>query len=78
MTRAAAGEPIAAVVAGRRLCAVSVPNIASAGAGGAYEAIGHIGGSVLVAWAFFAYYAGMALVVNSSWKRTIFPVGGEP
>jgi uncharacterized protein len=39
---------------------------------------GHIGGWFLVASAFFAYYSGMALVVNSAWKRTIFPVGGEP
>jgi len=40
--------------------------------------IGNIGGWFLVASAFFAYYTGMALVVNSSWKRTIFPIGGEP
>jgi succinate-acetate transporter protein len=40
--------------------------------------IGNIGGWFLVASAFFAYYTGMALVVNSSWKRTILPVGGEP
>jgi succinate-acetate transporter protein len=38
---------------------------------------GNIGGWVLVASAFFAYYTGMAVVVNSGWNRTIFPVGGE-
>ncbi|HUZ33203.1 MAG TPA: hypothetical protein VMV19_14050 [Xanthobacteraceae bacterium] len=40
--------------------------------------IGNIGGWFLVASAFFAYYTGMAVVVNSSWQRTIFPIGGEP
>ncbi len=49
----------------------------SVGSGGLGQ-IGNVGGWFLVASAFFAYYTGMALVVNSSWKRTIFPVGGEP
>lgn len=37
-----------------------------------------LGGWFLVASAFFAYYTGMALVVNSSWCRTVLPIGGEP
>lgn len=54
-----------------------VPNIANA-TDGMYGAIGQIGGWALVASAFCAFYTGMALVVNSSWKRTVFPIGGEP
>lgn len=40
--------------------------------------IGNIGGWFLCASAFFAYYTGMALAVNSSWKRVVLPIGGEP
>ncbi|HUN96700.1 MAG TPA: acetate uptake transporter [Bradyrhizobium sp.] len=40
--------------------------------------IAKLGGWFLVASAFFAYYTGMALVVNSSWHRTVLPIGGEP
>ena len=36
---------------------------------GAFGAMGNIGGWVLVASAFFAYYTGMALVVNRSWRQ---------
>jgi succinate-acetate transporter protein len=32
----------------------------------------------LVASAFFASYTGAAVVVNSTWKRTVLPIGGEP
>ena len=38
-------------------------------------ATGQIGAYFLLASAFFAYYAGAALVVNSSWKRTVLPLG---
>jgi uncharacterized protein len=37
-----------------------------------------IGGWFLVASAFFAYYTGAAIVVNSVWNRTVLPLGGEP
>lgn len=52
-----------------------IPNIT--GAGGK-ALIGVLGGWFLVASAFFAYYTGAALVVNSSWGRTVLPIGGEP
>jgi succinate-acetate transporter protein len=48
----------------------------SVGAGG-WGIIGNIGGWFLVASAFFAYYTGAALVVNSTWKRTLLPIFGE-
>ncbi len=32
----------------------------------------------LLAAAFCAYYLGLALLVNSSWNRALFPIGGEP
>lgn len=53
-----------------------VANLTNSVGQGTFGAIGNIGGWVLVASAFFAYYTGMALVVNSSWNRTIFPIGG--
>lgn len=37
-----------------------------------------IGGWFLCASAFFAYYTGAALVVNSIWEQTALPIGGEP
>lgn len=55
-----------------------IPNLANSAGSGELGQIGNVGGWFLIASAFFAYYTGMALVVNSSWKRTIFPVGGEP
>ncbi len=35
-----------------------------------------IGGWFLVAAGFFAFYTGMAIVVNSIWNRTVVPLGG--
>jgi uncharacterized protein len=55
-----------------------IPQITNSLGTGTFGFIGNIGGWFLVASAFFAYYAGTALVVNSSWKRTILPIGGEP
>jgi succinate-acetate transporter protein len=43
-------------------------------AGQGATVIGVIGACFLFASAFFAYYTGMALVVNSAWKRTLFPL----
>lgn len=54
-----------------------IANLTNSVGTGVFGTIGNIGGWVLVASAFFAYYTGMALVVNSSWKRTVFPIGGE-
>jgi len=56
---------------------VGIANLTNSVGSGVFGLIGNIGGWVLVASAFFAYYTGMALVVNSSWNRTVFPVGGE-
>jgi uncharacterized protein len=52
-----------------------VPNLTGAGS---KSLIAELGGWFLVGSAFFAYYTGMALVVNSSWHRTVLPIGGEP
>jgi succinate-acetate transporter protein len=40
--------------------------------------LGDIGGWFLVVSALVAFYLGMALIVNSSWRRTVLPIGGEP
>jgi succinate-acetate transporter protein len=55
-----------------------IPMLANAVGQDGWGVIGSIGGWFLVASAFFAYYTGMAMVVNSSWKRTVLPIGGEP
>jgi succinate-acetate transporter protein len=52
-----------------------IPNLASAQSGG-WVVVGNIGGWFLVASAFFAYYLGMAMIVNSSSKRLVLPIGG--
>jgi succinate-acetate transporter protein len=75
-TNAALVLTLALLCAGYVLAGVA--NVADSVGAGPLGAIGNIGGWVLVASAFFAYYTGMALVVNSSWQTTIFPVGGEP
>lgn len=55
-----------------------IPNLANAVGSDGWGIIGSIGGWFLVASAFFAYYTGMAMVVNSAWKRTALPIWGEP
>jgi len=57
------------------LVLAGIPNLAAAQSG-AWIAIGNIGGWFFVASAFFAYYLGMAMVVNSSAKRSVLPIGG--
>jgi succinate-acetate transporter protein len=52
-----------------------IPHLTGAGS---KSLIAELGGWFLVGSAFFAYYTGMALVVNSSWHRTVLPIGGEP
>jgi succinate-acetate transporter protein len=53
-----------------------IPDLAAV-QGGGWVVIGNIGGWFMVASALFAYYLGMALVVNSSWKRAALPIGGK-
>lgn len=45
---------------------------------GGYGLIGNIGGYVLMASSFCAYYLGMVMVVNSTWKREVLPLWGRP
>jgi succinate-acetate transporter protein len=59
-------------------CLSGIPNLANAPTAPGWNIVGAIGGWFLVASAFFAYYTGMALVVNSTWNRTVLPIGGEP
>ncbi len=54
-----------------------IPNLANAQTGG-WMVLGNIGGWFLVASAFFAYYLGMAIVVNSCSMRPVMPIGGKP
>jgi len=49
-----------------------------AGAAEGWGVLSTIGGWFLCASAVFAYYAGMAMVVNSTWQRTAMPMGGQP
>lgn len=74
-TNAALVLTLALLSAGYAL--VGIANLTNSVGSGTFGTIGNIGGWVLVASAFFAYYTGMAIVVNSSWNRTVFPVGGE-
>jgi succinate-acetate transporter protein len=53
-----------------------IPNLANVQAGG-WMVIGNIGGWFLVASAFFAYYLGMAIVVNSCSGRLVMRIGGK-
>jgi succinate-acetate transporter protein len=46
--------------------------------GAAPGVVGLIGACFLLASAFFTYDAGAALIVNSIWKHTLLPLGGEP
>lgn len=54
-----------------------IPDLANSLAGG-FGVVGNIGGWFLVSSALCAFYAGAAMVVNSSWKRTVFPLWGAP
>ena len=55
-----------------------IPDLANAATAPGWAVIKDIGGWFLVASAFFAFYTGMALVVNSTWNATVLPLGGEP
>jgi succinate-acetate transporter protein len=54
-----------------------IPNLANAVGQPGWSIVSTIGGCFLIASALCAYYAGMALVVNSTWKRSILPLGGK-
>ncbi len=55
---------------------IGIPYLAGTPEG--WGVISAIGGWFLCASALFAFYAGMAMVVNSTWQRTVFPIGGQP
>lgn len=52
-----------------------IPNLAGMTTGG-WVIIGNIGGWFMVASAACAYFLGMAILVNSSWKRSAIGFGG--
>lgn len=41
------------------------------------EEIGRIGGFFMIGSAAFAFYGGSAVLVNTAWRRTILPLGGN-
>lgn len=55
-------------------CLVGIPLLAGITTG-AWAIVATVGGAFLCASAACAYYAGMASVVNSSWRRSVMPVG---
>lgn len=59
-------------------CLVGIPNVANAVGQPGWAGVGNIGGWFLCASAFFAYYTGAAIIVNSTWKRNLLPLGGQP
>ncbi len=54
-----------------------IPFLSTAYNTSGWAIIHDIGGWFLVAAGFFAYYTGMAIVVNSIWNRTMLPLFGE-
>jgi uncharacterized protein len=54
----------------------AIPDVSGATAG-PLKQIGYIGGYLLIASAGIAYYAGSALVLNSTYKTTILPLFGK-
>ncbi len=66
---------LAFLVAGYALVGIGLFNV---GPNGAVGGVAEAGGACLFGAAALAYYAGSALVINSSWKRTILPLFGEP
>lgn len=55
-----------------------IPFVANAFNAPGWAIIGSIGAYFLMASSFFAAYLGMAIMVNSMWKRTVLPIMGEP
>ena len=46
-------------------------------ANGLWVEIGRIGGGFMIASAAFAFYGGSAIIVNTAWRRTLVPIGGQ-
>ncbi|HJU29309.1 MAG TPA: GPR1/FUN34/YaaH family transporter [Candidatus Binataceae bacterium] len=63
---------------GAGYCLAGIPYFAGKIDVGAWGLAGNIGGYLLMASAFCAYYIGMAMVVNSTWKREVLPLFGHP
>lgn len=59
-------------------CLAGIECLAGSIGVGSWGVIGAIGGYFMMASAFCAAYIGAALVVNSTWKRTVLPLFGEP
>lgn len=51
---------------------------AAHGAGSGLGGVAAAGGACLLASSLFAYYLGLALLVNSTWNRQILPILGRP
>lgn len=66
---------LAFLVAGYALIGISLFTV---GANGALGGVAEAGGACLFGAAALAYYAGSAFVINSSWRRTVLPLFGEP
>ena len=43
----------------------------------ALQEMGRIGGFFMIASAAFAFYGGSAIIVNTAWRRTLVPIGGQ-
>jgi len=59
-------------------CLTGIECLAGSIGVGGWGVVGAAGGYILMASAFVAYYTGAALVVNSTWRRTLLPLFGEP
>ena len=57
-------------------CLAGIAGLYGAGIGNFI--IGEIGGWFLCGAALVSFYLGMALIVNSTWGRTVLPLGGNP
>ncbi len=55
-----------------------IPHLSAPAPTGGPGIVALIGSCFLLASALCAYYAGAALIVNSTWNRTVLPLGGEP
>lgn len=54
-----------------------IPFIADSVGVGALGKVGQIGGLLMLLAAATAFYGGSAILVNTAWRRTLLPLGGE-
>jgi succinate-acetate transporter protein len=54
-----------------------IPDLANAIGQPGWSLVSTIGGCFLIASALVAYYTGAAMVVNSTWQRSVLPLGGK-